>query len=400
MGYDASIGRRIASVRAQRGLTQQGLAQRAHVSYSSITKVEAGHRAASPVLTAACARALNVPVTDLTGQPYFDALKRDELERLIQPMRHAIAMPMLPTQREVPPRPLREIRQNVATLEASRLRGEYMSIGAEAPSLIHELLALIDGAAGRGRQLAYDTLAAVYRLAHALVYKLGFLDLSLLALDRMDQAADHSTDPFLPVVVTHYRANYYLHHAAYDIGLRDVARMEGLLEDPARAGDARALSALGTMHLKAAVLHSRRRAPTSAADVASRIKEARKLARQLAEEPDPYGLVFDPHNVEIHAVSSLLDLGDVGRAAEDGAELHFPDGWAMNRSAHHHMDMGRAYARLGRPDDALAALVDARAAAPAQTRYHPTTRETVLDLLRRRGGPDRQVAAFARWVGV
>ena len=143
----ASVGRRIQAIRRHRGLTQHGLAQRAHISYSTITKVESGHIAASPLVTAACARALRVPVTDLTGQPYMDTLKADQLEELVQPLRHAVANPMLPTD-DTPPRPLADIRADVTRLDDSRLRGEYMQIGAAAPALIDELLALADATPG------------------------------------------------------------------------------------------------------------------------------------------------------------------------------------------------------------------------------------------------------------
>ncbi|MFC9068376.1 MULTISPECIES: helix-turn-helix domain-containing protein [Streptomyces] len=398
--YDAAIGQRIQAIRLQRGLTQQGLAQRAHVSYSSITKVESGHRAATPTLTAACARALRVPVTDLTGQPYFDALKRDQMEELIQPIRHAIANPMLPVG-EVSPRDPEAIRADVVYLDEARLRGQYMEIGTIAPALIDELLHLAHTTPeGREREKIHGTLAHTYRMAHAFVYKLGFLDLALLALDRMEQAASLGPDPYLAVVVCHYRSNYFLHHGAYDIGLREIATMEESLTDPVRRGDPRALSLMGTMHLKAAVMHSRRRRPTSTTDVAERIGEARELAGRLADQPDPYGLTFDRPNVEIHATSTKIDLGDVGGAAEHGEQLRLPGGWALNRSGHHHMDMARAYEKLGRPTDALQSLMAAKVAAPVQTRYHPTTRETVLALLRRHRTPSRELSGYARWVGV
>jgi hypothetical protein len=356
--------------------------------------------AASPTATAACARALRVPVTDLTGQPYFDALRQDQLEELVAPLRHAVANPMLAGP-ESEPRSAAAIQQDIDTLDASRMRGEYMSIGSTVPALIDELLLVTAQLpTGPERERAYGLLAAAYRLAQNFSHKLGFLDLALLSLDRMQQAAAQADDPYLSVVVCHYRSNYFLHHGGYDIGLREVAVMERMLEDPARRGDARALSALGTMHLKSAVLHSRRRRPTSEADVAERIEEARRLARQVAGQPDPYGLIFDRYNVEVHATSTRIDLGDQGGAVEHGESLRLPTGWAMNRAGHHHMDMARAYERIGRREEAFTALVDARAAAPAQTRYHPTTRETVLALLRGRGGPSRTVAEYARWVGI
>ena len=276
-----------------------------------------------------------------------------------------------------------------------------MQIGAAAPALIDELLALADATpAGIEQQRTYTTLAMTYRLANNLAHKLGFLDLSLLAMHQMEQAAKRADDPYLPVVVTHYRSNYMLHHGAYDLALRDVATQERLLEDPARHGDLHALSLLGTMHLKAAVLHSRQRGHTSAQDVQSRLNEARSAARATAGQPDPYGLAFGPINVEIHATSTRLDLGDVGAAVEHGETVRLPAGWALNRASHHHMDMARAYEKLGRREQALHSLAQARAAAPAQTRYHPTTRETVLSLLRSRGTPPAQLSSYARWVGV
>src|SRR5260221_4076735 len=48
-----AIGRRIAHARKLRGLTQIGLAGRAHVSKSLIAQVESGHKPATPSLIAA-----------------------------------------------------------------------------------------------------------------------------------------------------------------------------------------------------------------------------------------------------------------------------------------------------------------------------------------------------------
>lgn len=403
--YDTAVGQRIQSIRRQRGLTQHGLAQRAGISYGHLTKVESGHRAASPTVTAACARALRVPVTDLTGQPYFDALRQDELDELVQPLRQAVANPMLPLGQDLarPVRGLAALRREIAGLEESRLRGEYMPIGVQAPALIDELLLYAADAVGERREQAFGALAGLYRLAHSFTHKLGFLDLGMLALDRMDQAVAQGPDPLMAAVVCHYRSNYFLYSGAGQVALREVEMKERMLSEHVRRGDPRALSLQGSMHLKAAVLHARSRTPTAAAATSDRIAAARETAARLAAEAghrDPYGLTFDQHNVEVHAVSSRLDLGDAGVAVEQGESVRFPERWALNRSGHHHMDMARGYERLGRREEALAALAAARSAAPVQTRYHPTTRETTLALLRGRGTPSRQLTAFARWVGV
>lgn len=397
----ASIGQNIAAIRKQRGLNVLGLAQLAGLSRSYLTKIEAGHKASTPKVTAACARALNVPATDLTGQPYLNSLKGEGLEELVQPLRHVISNPMLPGEEsDLPPRPLSEIERDIKTLDESRLRGEYMLIGAKIPAIIDELLEHVHGASPGGRQQrAYTMLAFAYRLGNNFAHKLGFLDLSLIALDRMETAAARSSDPLLAVVVAHYRSDYFLHHGAYSTGLRGIRAMERMLEEPIRRGDLRAISAMGTMQLKAAVLHSRQRRPAAAQDAFARIAEAKDLAKRAAG-PDPFGLIFDRWNVAVHDTSIRIDLCEPGDAIEAGEKVRFPDGWAQNRTAHHHMDMGRAFEKVGQPKKALQSLMTARAQAPDQTRYHPTTRETVLALLRTRGEPEDVLKEYARWIGV
>lgn len=398
----ASIGQHIASIRKQRGLTQQGLALAANISYSLLTKIESGKVAATPKATAACARALRVPVTDLTGQPYISSLKSEGLEELVQPLRAAISNPMLPSyEDDVPPRSLGEVVADLRALEATRLRGEYMALGVRVPALIDELIEHVhDAPSAHRREEAYAYLAQAYRLGNCFANKLGFLDLSLIALDRMQSAAALCSDPYLQAVVTHYRSDYFLHHGAYELGLRGIRAMERLMEEPARRGDTKALSALGTMHLKAAVLHSRQRRQSAREDALARISEAREIARRCEGNPDPYGLIFDKWNVDIHDTSIRIDLCSHGEAVEKGESVRFPDGWAQNRTAHHHMDMARAYEKVNRADEAFGALVNARKLASDQTRYHPTTRETVLALLRKRGQPSRQLQSYARWIGV
>lgn len=80
-------GARIAHTRKVRRLTQRELADLSHVSYSTRTKVEQGALPARPSVIGALARALSVPVTELTGQPYLTELRQDQLDGLINPIR-------------------------------------------------------------------------------------------------------------------------------------------------------------------------------------------------------------------------------------------------------------------------------------------------------------------------
>ncbi|MBB5936200.1 transcriptional regulator with XRE-family HTH domain [Streptomyces zagrosensis] len=85
-----STGARIAHERKTRHLTQRALADLSTVSYSTLTKIEQERLPASPSVLGALARALSVPVTRLTGQPYLEELRQDQLDGWIQPIREAL----------------------------------------------------------------------------------------------------------------------------------------------------------------------------------------------------------------------------------------------------------------------------------------------------------------------
>ncbi|GAA2351837.1 helix-turn-helix transcriptional regulator [Streptomyces carpaticus] len=396
--YDAAIGQRIQAIRVQRGLTQQGLAQRAHLSYSAITKVESGHRPATPAVTAACARALRVPVTDLTGQPFTAEMREDQLEEMIQPLRAIVASPLLPVE-AVQPRTAAALLADVEQLDAARLRADYLVVGTAAPPLLDELLTLAEEK-GAAREQLYDRVSFTYRLASAMAYKFGYHDLSLLALERADQAAQRAADPFSPAAVAEARSKVLLSWGQHEVGQAEIARGEAIVADAADRGDVRALSLRGSLHLKRSIVHARRRSQSAAADASAHLAEAREIAGRIAGTPDPYGLVFDATNVGIHAVGVALDQGDAGAAVEESAKVHLPKGWAASRSSRHHLDLARAHERLGNEEEALKSLTAARTASAIQTRYHPGTRETVLALLRKRRTAAAPLASFARWVGV
>lgn len=64
------VGARIARLRKARGLTQAGLALRANVSYSLVTKVETGHRPASAAFIGAVAQAMRADQAEVTGASF------------------------------------------------------------------------------------------------------------------------------------------------------------------------------------------------------------------------------------------------------------------------------------------------------------------------------------------
>ncbi len=90
---------------------------------------------------------------------------------------------------------------------------------AALPSLICEATTQAHTA---GTREAWQTLASSYRTAYDVATKLGFIDLSAIALDRLEWAAHRASDPILSGMRQYLRALAYLRASDYRTGKRLV----------------------------------------------------------------------------------------------------------------------------------------------------------------------------------
>lgn len=384
MDHASTIGRRIARARKLREtpLTQAGLAAIVPCSKSLIAQVERGHKPATPALVAAVARALDVDVTDLTGQPYRAADARgDRIHAAIPQIRQALVYWDIPPDLGAPPRSLAELSRE--TQRAARLRMEagYAELGALLPGLISELTVHAYQGQGSDRTQAFRLLASAYTAVDSMAYKLGYMDLFALAVERMSWAAGRSDDPLLRPVATMRRSSAFLATAAWDGGMTLLKRAEREVDGD--ASEPPGLSVLGAVHLRAAIMAARGGQAGAAWEHAG---AAREVANRLGRDTRDYGLLFGPTNVAIHEVAVAVELGDADQAIRNGADLALPVGLPRERSSHHFIDLSRAWLWQGNTEKALACVAHAERLAPQRTRYHPMARETVtrlLDLQRR-----------------
>ncbi|AEW97418.1 MULTISPECIES: helix-turn-helix domain-containing protein [Streptomycetaceae] len=393
---DEHTGARLARYRKQRGLTQQGLAMRAHISKSLLSKVEAGHKPASPALIAACARALSVTTSDLLGQPYVEELRRDRMDDLVQPIRIGMENWDVPLDWDTPPRPVPLIRADIQRALDQRREADYVPMARDLPALIDETVHAVHTTDGEARRLAHECLAGAFRCVFTLAWSFGYIDLATVALDRIAICAPPADEPGLAAIHAYLRAQTVLSSGRYDVGLRVVDRALREL-DGQDARRPQSIDALrGSLHLRAAVLSGRAKDQDSAQ---ARLAEAAAIAERTGELPD-YGLTWGTPNVGVHAVAIASELEQWDQAIRLAENVRIPAGWSRSRSGHHWMDLGRVHAWAGHPDKALACLLRARKIAPQQTRYHPTVRETVLMLKRRERIRSSSLAHYAEWVGV
>ena len=140
--------------------------------------------------------------------------------------------------------------------------------------------------------------------------------------------------------------------------------------------------------------HNRDRSATRQA-----MGSARKIAGRLGEDRNDYNTEFGPTNVELHAVSTAVDLGDAGEAI-DLARTVDAAGLSPERQSRLAIDLARAHLQRRHTGDALAALLEAERQAPEQVQAHAQARETIHDLLNlagRRATPD--LLDLARRIG-
>ncbi|MFJ8475629.1 helix-turn-helix domain-containing protein [Kitasatospora sp. NPDC094011] len=386
------IGARIAWYRKLRRLTQQELADRAHISYSMVAKVEQGVRPATGGVVAAVARALSVQTTDLTGQPYLTELQQDELDGLIQPIREALDLYDLGADPDVVPRGIAALAAEADQLCALVRDGRLKDAARTVPDLITEATTAAHTAQTTE---AWSVLASTYRTAYDITTKLGYPDLCVVALDRLDWAAERASDPVLAGMRQYLRSLVYLRAGQYRMGQRlvTVGMSTLALADPSRTRDV----VTGQLHLGAAVLAARAGDGDTAAGY---IAEAARVSEATGEATRVHWLSFGPTNVATHRVAVLAEQSKYGEALEAASGLTIPAEWPASRVAAHLAEVARAQLVTGRTDQAQQTLQRAREKAPQQTRYQPMVRETIAGLLSARRATPGSLVNLAHWVGI
>jgi hypothetical protein len=361
-------------------------------SYSLLHQVERGHKTATLDFVAACARAMHIDVTALTGQPYMTELQQDRLAGLIRPIRESLDLYDLGADPDLTPRSTGELVASAAEL-CKRVRAAQLNAAAkELPRLITELTTA--GHRHPSTEL-WQALASVYRTAHDVAVKLGFYDLSTIALDRMDWAAQRASDPLLAAVRQYMRGLVYHREGEHTIGLRLVAAGHRVLEQAEETTES--LAVAGQLHLGATVIAAR---AGDSSTVDTHLAKAKRIAKRTGDVSEVHWLSFGPANVAVHHVSALAEQHQFGEAVERARKVKLPATWATSRRAHFLIDRARSEMEIGRCEAALKSMLAARELAPQQTRYHPAARVTIEGLVHhQRRAPD-SLGSMASWVGL
>jgi transcriptional regulator with XRE-family HTH domain len=397
---DRVIARNVKALREKQKKSLRHVAGLAGTSAGHLSRLERGERILdSRQLVAELAKVLGVTVADLSAEHApATPVRSDGLHALMPAIRTALDVTDLPPDHSITSRPLPQLDTAVRYANKLAQAAKYEPMAQMLPGLLTELHTATHELTGRSQETAWGLLAEAARCGHSVGIAIGFNDLSVAALQRMDWAAEHAGDcgPGLRAIREYLRVTAYLRAREYDacwrLNEQGLARLDGT--DPKTPG---ALVARGQLHLGASIIAAHTGDQGLMRD---HLAEAEHISTLTGECTDQFWVGFGPTNVRVHRTMGLATAGEHGRAVESAEGIRFPSGWLPSRIGHHHLDMARAWRWLAKPEKALAALLAAREVAPGQARRHPLARDTVESLMRSARHPSTGLTEYARWIGI
>ncbi|MHA4817165.1 helix-turn-helix domain-containing protein [Streptomyces aculeolatus] len=377
-----AIGRRIKRLRLRLGMAQADLAAAVDKTQGWLSRVENGRLELDRAgLINQIAAALHCHPNDLLDRPYTSDVPANKWQvaaaSILRELRRYDLTPVFQGQ----PRSSDELWQDMKRLHRLRDAAANVAILRTLPDLLREARALAEVSGGHEREEAYAVYAICCKFAHTAAHALGHPELIAMACERAAWSAQRSGDPLMPAVADWMRVWDMWTTAAWDdsLALADKALRD--VQDAYDRGDQLAARLWGALQLRAAVSAAR---ASNEAETEHRIG----LAREASASVDAYvgppiddraTLTFSTGNVEIHAISVQLEMGNQGEALRLNGEADSAALAALPKSrlGHYHMDLSRAYLWDGKRDKALEELGTAEGLAPELVRNHPIARATL-----------------------
>jgi transcriptional regulator with XRE-family HTH domain len=381
MVADEGIGTRIRRYRRSRGMSLDQAAGLVGISKPYLSRLECGERPVdSRSLLDRIAAALEVPLSDLTGQPgarrsrdhdYLDA------RRGVTGVRLALLDPGGP--------PVSDEQIRVAFGELDQIRHSCNLV--KQAQIVPNLLRWTQQSAAGGSIEAHRRVVQACYAAMFLMRNLGEFDLAWMAADRLGVAAEEVGTPEIQGFAAYARA-----HALTPAGaLRRAAEvaMEGVDASSAASPEQKAargscllvaastLAAIGDVTTARALLDD-------AALLASRLDAPTAIAKHTS---------FAQWNVTMHKVSVEVESGNPADAIKAASPLLTGESIKYReRMSYFWVDLGRAYSQMDRHRDAIESFRRAERSAPLRVRLSPVVQDSVRELLsrshRRAGGAE------------
>ncbi|HEU0128325.1 MAG TPA: helix-turn-helix domain-containing protein [Pseudonocardiaceae bacterium] len=405
---EATVGGRVAFYRRRKGITQEVLAGLLGRSVEWLAQFERGAKELDRLSTiVAIADVLGIEPVKLLPAA-FTTRRRvlpDSVIGTAPDSMAAIKSAMLryngmATLLDVPDRPPAGHAELAARINEAFIHSQterWSRLGPLLPDLIADAWHASRTSTGAAQRRAFGQLALVWRVTSGMLDRIGEKDLPWIAAERDMAAADRSADELL-IAGAAWRLAVVLRHSG---------RLQESIEVPLAAADAlrphlaqspQHASLYGALMLKGAVGSA-----TLGDHVAVRdyLRECDRAA-ELTGDRNDFWLAFGPTNVAIHRVWLAVELGDPTDALRQAAyvdDTTLPSELAERRTSHL-ITVAWAHYLHRHDDDALAALIAARSAAPEQLMCTHRVHDMLRQMLRRGRRKRRELRDLAEFVGM
>ena len=389
-------GQRLARARLRRRWTQERLAREAGYSLATVRAIEQGRRSLDNMgQLLSFARALEIPVTDLTGQPYAaTSPEQDAGQGAVAGIRRELLL----AQRE--PKisdaqaaavSLPALRRQVEDMSGRHRSAALASMGHDLPGLLRDLRVARYAVPAAQRAAVYGLLAEAYEAAMDMLKQTGYVADATAAIERARWAAQRCGDPLRALTVEWHYSGEFIRVGEFG-DAADIIE-GGLRESQSLSGEDLTAAALtGAYELKAALVAAR---AGDAVAMWERWERAHTIGEEIGRDLNE-PLAFGPSNVAIWSVALPVERLDGAEAVTRARQVNpmlgalvpaatiAPGRYSRERLSRHWIDVGRAYHYRADRDRALSSLLEAERIAPQKTRINPAAREVVSHLLRSR----------------
>ncbi|MFE3636014.1 helix-turn-helix domain-containing protein [Streptomyces sp. NPDC059168] len=387
-----TLGQRVKELRRTAGMSQSDLAATMGRSESWVSQVERGVQPVERLsVLQALADALNVSVRELrpdAPQTEESAPEDRAGSNDLDGLRVALTgHPALGSLFDQPPAEatpsLADLHQQVEKAWTLVHASSYAALSDHLAKLLPSIETAVRRAPAGELTELHSLRARAYQVAAASFTRQDQADAAWVAADRALQAAELAGQP-LEVVASLFRMAHAFMRQQHMEQAEQAAKSAVTVMAPraeAATCPPEELSLLGAMNLVLAVINAREgnRAGTHA-----HIDEARGIAARLGEDRNDFDTEFGPTNVEIHAVSTAVELGDAGLALEVAQRVD-ASSLSPERQSRFLLDVARAHAQRRHVGEATAAILEAESLAPEQIHDHHLAREVVRDLVQLSG---------------
>ncbi len=389
----ATIGDQLRRLRAERGLTQEGLAGQAGVSVDLVKKLEQGKRESARLTTLVkLANALDVPLAELTD-------KRPRLngggDRLVLGLRDALLstdlLVGLDPMDDAQPTPLPLLDAAVERIWAHYWSGRFTDLARALPGLIAEAR-LTRHSAGTA---AVPALAQTYSAAACLLVHLGREDLAAVGAERAIATAAAGDDELLWATM-HGTCAWALisqarHADAERVAIGAAERIEPRFSTAAMEH----LAVWGGLVLWAMAAAVEGGRTDAALDY---IALSRVGAARMEHDRHDYQVNFGPTQVAMQATYAHATAGEPDKALAAARGVRRSDLHTISYGRHL-LDVAQAHADARRDDTAVGVLHEAKDLAPVWFRHQVVARNLVAGIRERKARPSAALRDLVQALG-